>query len=115
MERTTSFDSSAVPSAHDELAASNRLRGRWLRLVRIAWILVTGVAVLIFVASIPAAAIAVNQGAIMHDSRGTLSNNPTATPTQVDIVVTLLSLTVALTSVLVSLILAAHHLLAQIR
>jgi hypothetical protein len=89
-----------------EPRAPARLSGRWARLVRAAWVIAAALAVFVFVASLPAAPKAIEQGIIGQSHQGKLANNPDATPTTLDIAITMLSIGVALGSSLVSLILA---------
>jgi hypothetical protein len=89
-----------------KIAVPTPLQGRWLRLIRAAWVITASVALLIFLAALLAAIIAIQQGAYLQGHQGTIANNPDANPTDFDILITILGISVGLGSTLVSLMLA---------
>lgn len=79
---------------------------RWRRIVRIVWFAVAVVAITTFILALPAAGMAIEQGAYLQGHQGTIANNPDADPTTLDIAVTFIGIAVGLTAALVSVILA---------
>ncbi|MCI0713390.1 MAG: histidine kinase, partial [Chloroflexi bacterium] len=82
------------------------LRRRGQKLTRLMWLTTAIFAGGVFLAALPAAVMAIEQGAYLQGHQGTIANNPEANPTTLDIAVTFIGVAVGLTAALVSLILA---------
>ncbi len=106
MENVTLGQQPIAKSSYGKSSSSPQLSGRLLRIVRAAWVMIAVLAGVILVLSLPAAILAINQGAYLQGHQGTIANNPDATPTTLDIAVTMLGIGVGLSAALISVILA---------